>query len=99
MEIENAVNIAKKELARQGYPVHEMVAEADESNRKWQMYVQSTADFAHLYRDEISKLDGKKYWAVYLAPAPIKNTLQGGGDAFVFVDAETRAILSVILFK
>ena len=94
-----AIEVAKKELARHGYSVGEMVVEADEQNRKWHSYLRSTSDFAKYYRNEIEKLEGRQYWAVYLAPRPVPNTVQGGGDAFVFVETGTGTILSVILFK
>jgi hypothetical protein len=94
-----AIEVAKKELARHGYSVGKMVVGADEGNRTWQSYLRSTSDFAKYYRNEIEKLEGRQYWAVYLAPAPVPNTLQGGGDAFVFVETGTGTVLSVILFK
>jgi hypothetical protein len=94
-----AIALAKAELVKRGYSVGEMVVQADEMNQKWVSYLQSTPDHAKHFENELAILDGKRYWAVYFEPAPIPNTVTMGGDAFVFVETASGAILSVILFR
>jgi hypothetical protein len=93
-----AIALARSELAKYGYPVGEMVVEADEANQKWVSYLRSTPDAAKHFESVLAKLDGKRYWAVYFAPVPIPNTIVLDGDAFVFVETPGGAILSVLLF-
>jgi hypothetical protein len=93
-----AIALAKDELFKHGYPVEEMLVEADETNRKWVSYLRSTPDAVKQFEPVLAKLDGKRYWAVYLAPAPIPNIIIMDGDAFVFVETPGGAILSVLLF-
>jgi hypothetical protein len=76
-----------------------MVIEADETNQKWVSYLRSTPDSAKHFKNELAELEGRRYWAVYFGPAPIPNTVIMGGDAFVFVETASGAILSVILFR
>jgi len=98
-ERDEAINIAGMELKKYGYRIYDMDVEADAGNRTWEEYLQSTPDFTRQYGQELAKLEGRHYWAIYFSPRPKPDTLQGGGDAFVFVERESLSVLSVIRLK
>jgi hypothetical protein len=90
---ERVIEIAKQAARDLGFDLKKMTIEADENNTKWKEEFASIENApGHIGK----KVKDKKYWAVYFAPIPPSdpNTVQMGGDLWVFVDANTGEVLT-----
>ena len=90
---EKVIEIAKKAARDLGFDLKKMTMEADENNTKWKKEFPSLENApGHIGK----KVKDKKYWAVYFEPFPPSdpNTVQLGGDLWVFIDANTGEVLT-----
>ena len=87
------VEVANKTAQELGYKLSEMTISIDENNSAWNNHISKVPFFESEFGQDVKKkLDNKKYWAVYYQP---KRT-QLGGDLFVFIDKETKEVITVI---
>ena len=93
-----ALEIAKAEAVRLGYDPGHMEAYADEANSRWLEFVKP-GDVSKAYPELATKLEGKKYWAIYFGPQPEPGVLTFGGDLWVFVSIHDGDVLGVVRGK
>ena len=87
------VEIANKTAKELGYNLSDMTISLDRDNSAWNKHISKGPFFEDEFGREIKKkLDNKKYWAVHYNP----KRAQLGGDLFVFVDKETKEVITVI---
>lgn len=93
MTLEEAKEIGKRELKKQGYSLEEMDIKADDQNTFWQEY--SAKNPSGLGGTIVKRMnrEGKKFWALYFYP---KEKKQPGGDVWVFIDAGSSEVIGII---
>lgn len=93
MTLEEAKEIGRRELKKQGYPLEEMDIKADDKNAFWQEYsAKNQSGFGGAIVKRMNR-EGKKFWAIYFYP---KGKKQLGGDVWVFIDASSSEVIGII---
>jgi len=93
---QDAIEIARKEVAKRGYESEDITIEADDANTEWKQFLKSSPGALEKYQRIIGS---KRYWAVYVGRKRAPNMLKGGGDAFVLIDANNGMVIDIIRFK
>ena len=90
---EGIVKIANETAKKMGYNLSDVTVVIDKDNSAWNNHISKGALVNSEYGQDVEKkLHDRKYWAVYYQP---KRT-QFGGDLFVFIDKETKKVITVL---
>lgn len=94
LSLNEAIEKGKEELKKRGYAVEDVRVRADQNNTAWQKFVAGNPLVLQTEIVKGMKLEEEdKYWAIYYG----RKKLIPGGDAWVFVDANSGEIIGVML--
>jgi hypothetical protein len=99
---ENAISIAAVEARQHWYEPDKLIIDADERNSAWETFLaafqksEPNALREPPLADLLNKLAGKTYWAVKFSPRAAANVDVFDGTAWIFVDAYSGVVLSVL---
>ncbi len=97
VSIEESIEIANKELFKQGFDIAQKKITADEKNTLWNKYFLSDEKAVKANPHIFNKLKGRNYWAIYYTPKEMGKIL--GGEAWVFIDKKTGEIIELFYLK
>lgn len=92
---EKAIEIGNKEAARMGYDLNKMSMDFSKYDTPWNVYIPKDTK-SNYFLAQQEKLKNKTYWAVHYYPNP-EFPYHTGVDIYIFIDALTGEILSVIM--
>jgi len=92
-----AIELANSEAKRLGYAIDSLDLKVEPTASDRNSFLKNHPGYRD-YKSVMSKLNNRRFWAIYFSPKP-KTEIVLGGDLWVFIDAENGETLSVIRGK
>lgn len=89
VKLEEAQEIAKRFIVKEGFNLDDFEVIADSNNSEWKEFIENNPT---VLEEEIMKgmsLERKKYWAIHF----VQRELSPGGEPWVFINAENGEII------
>jgi hypothetical protein len=87
--------VADQEAVKLGYDINNMGVELDVANSQWKKYSAMQRGLP----ENISKISGKDFIAVYYFPIPSPDKVMLGGDLWVFLNRGSGEVITVLRGK